>query len=129
MLIHHRVQRSDESYHPEESPTDLLHESYVAIDQKFIVFELQLMQLFHRYHSCGLEVKLKTFIRGTLLVIRGVCPDGHVLHWQSQPMVRGIAAGSLLLPAAILLCGLTFTSIDNLAGVLNLAIFSERCFI
>ena len=65
------------------------------------------MQLFQRYHSCGLEVKLKTSIRGTLLVVNGVCPDGHILHWQSQPMVRGMAARNLLLPAAILLCGLT----------------------
>ena len=43
-----------------------------------------------------------------------VCPDGYVLHWQSQPMVRGMAAGNLLLSAAILLCSLTFTDIANL---------------
>ena len=104
--------------------TDLVHESVVNKDSKFIVFESQLMQLFQRCHSCGLEVKLKTSIRGTLLVVNGVCPDGHILHWQSQPM----AAGNLLLPAAILLCGLTFTSIANLADVFNLGVFSERYF-
>ena len=103
-----------------------MHESDVAKDQKFIVFESQLMQLFHQCHSCGVEVKLKASIRGTLLVVSGVCPDGHTLHWQSQPMVRGMAAGNLLLPTAILLCGLTFTSIANLADVFNLAVFSER---
>ena len=86
------------------------------------------MQLFQRCHSCGLEVKLETSIRGTWLVVNGVCPDGHALHWQSQPMVRGMAAGNLLLSAAILLCGLTFTSIANLADVFNLAVFSERYF-
>ena len=57
---------------------------------KFIVFESQLMELFHRCYSCGLEVKLETSIVGTLLVVRGMCPDGHVLHWQSQPMVREV---------------------------------------
>ena len=62
-------------------------------DRKFIVFESQLMTLFHRCHSCGLEVKLETSIVGILLVVNGICPDGHVLHWQSQPMVRGMAAG------------------------------------
>ena len=62
------------------------------------------------------------------LVVNGVCPDGHILHWQSQPMVRGMAAGNLLLPAAVLLCGLTFISIANLADVFNLAVFSERYF-
>ena len=78
------------------------------------------MQLFQQCHSCALEVKLKTYIQGTLLVVSGVCPDGHILHWQSQPMVRGMAAGNLLLPTAILLCSLTFTIIANLADVFNL---------
>ena len=53
-----------------------------------LVFESQLMTLFCRCHSCGLKVKLKIFVVGTLLVINGICPDGHVLHWQSQPMIR-----------------------------------------
>ena len=65
-------------------------------------------------------------IVGTLLVVNGICPDGHVLHWQSHPMVRGMAAGNLLLSAAILLCGLTFTGIANLADLLNSAMLSER---
>ena len=43
----------------------------------------------------------------------GTHPDGHVLYWQSYPMIRDIVAGNLLLSAAILLCGLTFTGIDN----------------
>ena len=97
-------------------------------DRKFLVFKSQVMQLFQRCHRCGLEVKLETSIRGTLLVVNGTCPDGHVLQWQSQPMIRGMAAGNLLLSAAILLCGLTFTSIANLADVFNLAVFSERYF-
>ena len=103
-----------------------MHESDVTKDRNFIVFESQLMQLFYQCCSCGLEVKLKTSVQGTLLVVSGVCPDGHILHWQSQPMVRGMAAGNLLLPTTILLCGLTFTSIVNLADVFNLAVFSER---
>ena len=67
------------------------------------------MVIFHRCHSCGQEVKLETSIVGTLLVVNGTCPDRHVLHWQSQLMVRVMAAGNLLLSAAIPLCGLTFT--------------------
>ena len=66
---------------------DLVHESDVNKDCKFIVFGSQLVQLFQRCHSCGLEVKLETSIRGTLLVVNGVCPDGHILHWQSQPQI------------------------------------------
>ena len=48
-------------------------------ERKFIVFESQLMALFHRCHSCQ-EVKLETSVIGTLLVVNGTCPDGHVLH-------------------------------------------------
>ena len=107
---------------------DLVHENDVTKDQKFIFFESQLLQLFQQYHCCGLEVKLKSSIRGTLLVVSGVCPDGYILHWQSQSMVRCMAAGNLLLPVAILLCGLTFTSIANLVDMFNLAVFSERYF-
>ena len=97
-------------------------------DCKFIVFESQLMALFHRCHSCSQAVKLETSVLGTLLVVNGTCPDGHVLHWQSQPMVRDMAAGNLLLSAAILLCGLTFTGIANLAHLLILAMLGERRF-
>ena len=126
------IQGHDESYNPAEDD-DVLEEENVTVDdgikdRKFIVFESQLMALFHRCHSCGQEVKLETSVIGTLLVVNGTCPDGHVLHWQSQPMVRGMAAGNLLLSAAILLCGLTFTGIANLADLLNLAMLSERRF-
>ena len=49
-------------------------------DCKFIVFESQLMTLFGRFHSYGLEVKLETSTVGTLLVVNGICPDERVLH-------------------------------------------------
>ena len=93
------VYKSMMNHDPEKSST---MEEDVTVDdgekdRKFIVFESQLMALFYRCHSCGLEVKLETSVVGTLLVVSGTCPDGHVLHWQSQPMVRGIAAGNLLL--------------------------------
>ena len=73
-------------------------------------------------------VELNTSIRGTLLVVTGTCPDGHVLNWQSQPLVRDMGAGNLMVAAAILFCGLTFTGISNLAKLLNLAMFSESSF-
>ena len=47
------------------------------------------------------------------------------LLWQSQPVVCHIPAGNLLLAAAILLSGQTFTSFATLAGVLNLVMFGE----
>ena len=90
--------------------------------------ESQLMALFHRCHSCGQEVKLETFIIGTLLVVNCTYPDGHVLHWQSQSIVRDMVTGNLLLSTAILLCDLTFIAIANLTDLLNLAMLSEKQF-
>ena len=61
-------------------------------------------------------------------MVNGTCPDGHVLSWQSQPLIRDVGVGNLLVAAAILFCGLTFTDISNLAKLLNLAMFSESTF-
>ena len=58
-----RAQGHDESYHPnKESLRDMVYESKMTKERKFLVFESQLMQLFQRCHSCCLEVKLETFI-------------------------------------------------------------------
>ena len=81
-------------------------------DLKFIVLKCKRMTMFR---GCGLEVKLENSVVGTSLVVNGICPDGHVLHRQSQPMVRDMAAGNFLLSAAILFCGLNFTGNASLA--------------
>jgi len=71
------------------------------------------------------EVELNTSTMGTLFMVTGTRPDGHVLKWQSQPLVRDIRAGNLLVAAAILFCSLTFT---GMAKKLNSAMFSESTF-
>ena len=97
-------------------------------ERKFLVFESCLLSLFSRCCKCGLEVELKTSVRGTLLVVNGSCPDGHEIHWQSQPMLKNMGAGNLLVPAAILFSGLTFTGFANMAEILNLPLISESYF-
>ena len=62
----------------EETTDDLQKE------RKFIVFESCLLSLFSQCYKCGLEVKLKTSIRGTLLVVRGSCPHRHDVHWHNH---------------------------------------------
>ena len=58
------------------------------------VFESCLFKLLKQCRSCGQEVELNTSARGTLLVVNGTCPDGHVLTWQSQPLIRDVGAGN-----------------------------------
>ena len=92
------------------------------------MFESCLLPLFSQCCKCGLEVELKTSIRGTLLVVNGSCPDGHEVHWKSQPIIRNSGAGNLIVPAAILFSGLTFTSFTSMAEILNLPMISESYF-
>ena len=68
-----------ESYNPPPCKPELREQLGMAEERKFIVFESQLMLLMKRCRVCGLDMELKTSIRGTLLVVSGICPDGHVL--------------------------------------------------
>ena len=124
---------TDESFIAKENEdNDDESKENVRKGRKFVVFEYCLLQLLNRCGSYGQEVELNTSTMGTLLMVTGpgTCPDGHVLKWQSQPLIRDISAGNLLVAAAaaILFCGLTFTGICNLAKLLNLAMFSESTF-
>ena len=49
-------------------------------EHKFLVFESCLMSLLTQCSKCGQEVKLKTAVRETLLVVTGSFPHGHEVH-------------------------------------------------
>ena len=97
-------------------------------DRKFVVFESALLSLFRDCRSCGLSVTLNTSLYGTLLVIKAICPDGHTFTWYSQPFVGRAPAGNILLSAAILFSGSTYTTFSNIADILNLSVFNEATF-
>jgi len=50
----------------------------VAGDKKFIFFKSQLLILFRWCRTFGLEVELKASTVGTMLVVYGMCCDGHI---------------------------------------------------
>ena len=106
--------RLQEEYHPTDDTTQTEEEEEaegaLRKEKIFIVFESCLLKLLEQCRSCGQEVELNTSVRGTLLVVHGTCPDVHVLNWQSQPLVRDMGAGNLMVAAAILFCGLSFTA-------------------
>ena len=95
---------------------------------KFIVFKSALLPLFRYCRSCGQHTTLSTSLCGTLLVIKGNCPDDHTFYWQSQPLVGKAPAGNLLLAGAIHFSGLTYTKFATIVNLLNLKIFTERTF-
>ena len=88
-----------EEYLPTDNTTaedeeELSKEEAIWKENKFLVFESCLFKLLKQCRSCGQEVELNTSARGTLLVVNGTCPDGHVLTWQSQPLIRDVGAGN-----------------------------------
>ena len=49
-----------------------------------------------------------------------MCFDGHITHWDSQPVMKTKPVGNVLLAASILFTGNTFAGVSRLASCLNL---------
>ena len=98
-------------------------------DSKFLVFMEQLDEPLHRRPTCGaVVIKRGTSTRGSQLRVTLKFKNGHIKIWKSQPMLKGMAAGNLLLASTILLCGATYTKIVSLSEILNWKMFSEKTF-
>ena len=98
-------------------------------ETKYLVFESCLIRFFQTCPICFqhiIETNLETF--GSLLSIQYICVYEHVSKWFSQPHVRGMAAGNLLLSAAIVFSSSSYTKFAHLADTLNLPILAERMF-
>ena len=98
-------------------------------DKKYLVFSNCLDQLLKRCPKCGVVVtsqKKKT--TGSMLSVEMICLDGHITHWDSQPIIKRKPVGNLLLAASILFTGNTFASVSRLASCLNLQFISESVF-
>jgi hypothetical protein len=92
-----------------------------AVEKKIIVFESQLLKLFKICQHCGSPIDTTTQINeGSMVTIATNCLNGHSVSWQSQPLVKGTAAGNILIPAAILFNGNTYKRTVDFAKYLNL---------
>ena len=95
-------------------------------DRKFIVFEQCQDRLFKRCMGCGsLVINICKSQSGSSLAVTTHCIEGHKCMWLSQPEVNRMAAGNLILPAAILFSGSTFTKFSELASIANIQIMSK----
>jgi len=122
----------DESYEPTESSqttnvtsqqsqsdSGKVTDEDFAKEPKYIVFEHNLEQLTKFCFLCGSLVTEKyKFIRGSLLGIKMVCLGGCSVTWHSQPMIRGMPVGNLLL----------LIKFSEVAETVNLAIMSSTTF-
>ena len=95
-------------------------------DLKFILFKERLDKLLKRCPECGAGIRKKhTSTQGSLLLVTLKCINGHAFTWNSQPMIKRMAAGNLLISSAILLSGATYTKMATLAEILGY-VFSVR---
>ena len=62
---------------------------------------------------------------GSIFSVKMLCVNNHLTCWNSQPLIKNIAAGNLLSSAAILFSGNTFSHIAQFASFLNLKFFSH----
>ena len=104
--------KSDESVDDEEEEVSMAVPSKLKPqtpqnDSNFLVFMEQLDDLLLRCPTCGAVVSKKRNVHSG---------SQHTYKiWKSQPMLKGMAAGNLLLASAILLSGATYTKIASLS--------------
>ena len=104
-------------------------DSSLISDNKYTVFEQCLHRLFKRCMECGNFITdIQQHQSGSCLFITTVCISHHTCKWQSQPLVNNMAAGNLLLSAAILFSGSTFNKFSQLSAIARIKIMSHSQF-
>lgn len=96
---------------------------------KWVVDKSNLMELFKTCHQCGVAIEEKKVVtQADQIRIHWTCLNAHSGHWQSSPDQREMGRTKLLMCAAMLLTGATYTDIKDWAGLVNIAIPSEAQF-
>ena len=97
-------------------------------DNKYIVFESQLLALFQTCVKCFEEAPGDIKRNGTAICITQTCTCGHVREWRSQPKIGKINAGNLLLSAAILVSGSLPTKALRMLNIMGVAAIHRNTF-
>ncbi|XP_050413509.1 uncharacterized protein LOC126827971 [Patella vulgata] len=99
------------------------------VDRKYIVFESSLCKLFKFCQICGSNIINTTkSTSGSLLKVKSVCVFGHSCTWNSQPYIRKMPAGNLLIAAALLYAGCSYAKMEEFADLLNLEFFGHSTY-
>ena len=98
--------------------------------KKFVVFEECLMALFKKCRNCQAEgTNVKTRVLGTFLTVTQHCSNClFTFSWDSQPMIRSIPAGNILLSAAILFSGVLPTKVMRMLRFYECVSISEATY-
>lgn len=98
-------------------------------EPKFIVFWSRLLTLFtfcrYCFQSCVVD---KVLLKGSAVIIKTLCTNGHEYTWTSQPEINGYFSGNIFLSAAILYSGNTYARISQCFKMINVILFSSSNF-
>ena len=126
------LESSDSEYFPsdsEGSDSDDDNSQTLPKQKKFIVFENELLKLFKFCQQCGSPTDTTTMTQhGSMVTVKTSCTNGHTLTWESQPWVKGTAAGNLLITAAIVFSGNAYKHSADFAKHLNLQFISSSYY-
>jgi len=123
----------DTSYSPESSDSSSGSDAsgHWDSDVKFVIFQSCLLELCGLVccDICGNRMMVTdTTHQGTSVRISFTCPDAHDFIWRSQPLVNKMALGNLLLAAAIMFSGNTYSRIQQLASFMQLGFPNEKTY-
>lgn len=102
--------------------------------KKFIVFESCIDDIMNclSCNICKCPVEPSNTIKeysGSMIMVSVFCPDGHpVKQWSSQPLCGEMPVVDLLVGAATLFAGQSYTHISQFANFMNLQIESEKAY-
>ncbi|KAM4808792.1 uncharacterized protein WCC33_009287 [Rhinophrynus dorsalis] len=110
-------------------------ETDIAQERKFLVFESCLDFLFYKVGCCfgngctAHITKIDKHVDGTFLSVTAQCHNGHLFHlWHSQPLLGSMAAGNVLMSAAVLFSGSNFCKVCDMSKVLGLQQISKSTY-
>lgn len=114
----------------QKSETNWLQESEELYkENKSIVFDSHLRQLFQRCQRCGAHVKFASLEqRGSLIGVTSSCEGGHKETWFSQPFTKRMATGNLVCSSGILYTGNHFASVSAFMSSCNIRFFKKGSF-
>ena len=132
---------NDLSYIPDESHNDSSFLNSSCIDDikttktemheenKYIVFESMLDMLIRFCPKCGSLVSdIRKFLTGSMIGVQYTCNNNCSDTWRSQPLLRGMPAGNLLLCGAILYSGGQYSKFADIASIMQMPIPSSSTY-
>ena len=120
-----------DSVSSDKSIASVMPEKEVSIvdEAKYVVFKSCLDELLKHCLTCeGPVVTTNESTRGCILTIKSSCVNDHECAWSSQPLIKNVPAGNVLMSASILFSGNTFAKISQLASLMNLRFLSTSSF-